>query len=150
MRLPIDTIIIDEDRRIRKDPGDIDRLEASIRSIGLLSPVVVTADHHLVAGFRRLTACKRMGWKEIDVTVIAYGTDPLRLLEAEADENLARKDFTPDEVAAIEVRRQEIIASLNVRWWVRLKRWLVALWSRMLAGLGLRRGPTRLTEAEGA
>lgn len=131
--MPIDSIVVEEERRIRREVGDVERLEASIRALGLLSPIVVTADRRLVAGYRRLTACRKLGWKEIEVTVLPYGNDPLRLLEVEADENLARKDFTPEEIAAIEVRRQEILAAMRGTRWVRFKRWLSALWARVKA-----------------
>ena len=47
--------------RYRKDLGDIDSLAQSINEIGLLHPVVITADGRLIAGQRRLEACKSLG-----------------------------------------------------------------------------------------
>lgn len=57
-------------KRLRRDLGDIDTLAASIEDIGLLNPVTVDADGRLLAGARRLKACKRLGWKTITVNVV--------------------------------------------------------------------------------
>ena len=51
----IDSIIIGE--RYPRDMGDIHGLAASIRSVGLLHPVVVTPNGELLAGGRHLAAC---------------------------------------------------------------------------------------------
>ena len=51
--------------RVRKDLGDIESLVRSIQENGLLQPVVISSDNVLIAGERRLTAMKRLGWKEI-------------------------------------------------------------------------------------
>jgi ParB family chromosome partitioning protein len=56
--------------RHRLDLGDIDGLAASIEDIGLLHPVTVDEDGRLLAGARRLAACKRLGWTEIAVNVV--------------------------------------------------------------------------------
>lgn len=92
---PIDRIVIGD--RVRKDMGDLDALAASIRSVGLLHPVVIKPDGTLVAGHRRVEAVRRLGQAEIPVTVI----DAHDLLRAERDENAARKDFTRTEAVAI-------------------------------------------------
>jgi ParB family transcriptional regulator, chromosome partitioning protein len=54
--------------RFRKDLGDIDTLARSIAEIGLLHPVVINQNNELIAGARRLQACKSLGWNEIAVT----------------------------------------------------------------------------------
>lgn len=124
MKIPIESIIVDGDLRIRRDPGDIAPLENSIRKVGLLNPILVDENYRLVAGYRRLTAGRNIGWQEIEVTVVRFEDDPLKLLEAEADENLLRKDFTPEEVESIEERRQEILRKLRGNIWQRFWRWL--------------------------
>jgi ParB family chromosome partitioning protein len=65
--MPIASIMVGE--RIRKDMGDIDGLAESIADIGLLHPVIVTPDGKLLAGERRLEACKKLGWDKVPVTV---------------------------------------------------------------------------------
>lgn len=83
--------------RYRRDLGDIEGLAASIATVGLLHPVVVTSEGLLVAGERRLAAVSRLGWVRVPVRVI----DPAVLLMAEQDENAQRLPFSPSEAAAI-------------------------------------------------
>jgi hypothetical protein len=63
--LRINDIIFGE--RFRKDLGDIESLKLSISEIGLLQPIVVTEKNELVAGARRLEACKQLGWTEMPI-----------------------------------------------------------------------------------
>ena len=56
--------------RFRKDLGDIDSLAASIDEVGLLHPIVVRPDGRLIAGERRLAACKELGWTSVPVTFV--------------------------------------------------------------------------------
>src|SRR5450631_24034 len=56
-------------KRYRHDLGDIDGLAASMAALGLLHPIVVTPDGLLICGERRLYAAKRLGWKQIPVTI---------------------------------------------------------------------------------
>lgn len=95
MSLPLDAIAIGD--RHRKEMGDLQALADSILARGLLHPVVVTSDHLLVAGHRRLEAVRLLGWAEVPVTVV----DVDDLLMAERDENQERKDFTATEAVAI-------------------------------------------------
>jgi ParB family transcriptional regulator, chromosome partitioning protein len=67
----IDDIHIGE--RHRRDMGDIAGLATSIAEIGLLNPITVDGDGQLLAGARRLAACKMLGWKEIPVNVVRCG-----------------------------------------------------------------------------
>lgn len=90
--------------RARQSLGDIDALAESIRTIGLLHPVVVTPAGQLVAGHRRLKAVRRLGWTEVPVTVAHDLETEERALLAERDENTQRLDFTPEE--AVRVRRR--------------------------------------------
>lgn len=91
----VDSLVVGE--RHRKDMGDLDALARSIREVGLLHPVVITPDGRLIAGERRLAACRQIGWGEIPVTVVELG----ELARGEAAENFERKDFTPSEAVAI-------------------------------------------------
>lgn len=124
MKIPLADVRVDDELRIRRDPGNIASLENSIRKVGLLNPILVDEDHRLVAGFRRLTACRNLGWEEIEATVVRFQGDLLKLLEAEVDENLLRKDFTEEEIASIERRREEILRKLRGNIWQRFWRWL--------------------------
>jgi ParB family chromosome partitioning protein len=57
-------------RRTRKDLGDIASLAESIEDFGLLNPITVDETGRLLAGARRLAACKRLGWKAVPVNVV--------------------------------------------------------------------------------
>jgi hypothetical protein len=56
--------------RHRRDLGDIAALAESIEAIGLLHPVTVDTGGNLLAGTRRLEACKRLGWTNIPVRFV--------------------------------------------------------------------------------
>jgi ParB/RepB/Spo0J family partition protein len=84
-------------KRHRRDLGDIDALAASIKSVGLLHPVVVRPDGELIAGERRLKACEQLGWESVPFHVV----DIDAIARGELAENAYRKDFTPSEMVAI-------------------------------------------------
>lgn len=87
--------------RHRGDLGDLMGLMGSISEVGLLHPVAVRPDGILVAGLRRLEACKRLGWDDVPVHVVHTVEDAVSLLKAERDENVCRKDFLPSEAVAM-------------------------------------------------
>ena len=66
--VPIGDILIG--KRHRSDMGDIESLAESIDAVGLLHPIVVTPDNKLIAGKRRLEACRHLGWTEVPATVV--------------------------------------------------------------------------------
>ncbi|MGQ9571492.1 MAG: MT-A70 family methyltransferase [Thermodesulfovibrionales bacterium] len=84
-------------KRFRKDLGDLDSLCESIQQIGLMHPVVIDEDNNLIAGLRRLEACKKLGLEDIPVRIVNL-KDTLR---GQTDENAIRKNFTPSEAVAI-------------------------------------------------
>jgi N6-adenosine-specific RNA methylase IME4 len=92
---PIVSIRVGE--RYRRDLGDIDGFAAIIARIGLMHPIVITPDGTLIAGRRRLEACKRLGWSHIPVTVL----DLDEIVRGEYAENAYCKAFTPSEMVAI-------------------------------------------------
>jgi ParB family chromosome partitioning protein len=80
--------------RHRKAMGNLTALAGSIAGVGLIHPIVVTPDMLLVAGQRRLEACKQLGWTEIPVYVVHDLGAANKLLEAERDENVCRLEMT--------------------------------------------------------
>lgn len=101
--VPIDTIQVGD--RVRVDMGDIDSLVASIKEVGLLQPIALRRGSGrgpiLVAGARRIEACRKLGWKTIPCRFILDLSDALLCLKAERDENTQRKDFSPSEAVAM-------------------------------------------------
>ena len=105
--------------RIRIDTGDISDLMESISKYGLLNPITVTEEFELLAGFRRLEACKALGMTEIDCNVVNVRSDIDRLL-IEADENLTRKDLTVLEIERFEDEKRYMMAHglEKIRLWI--------------------------------
>jgi ParB family chromosome partitioning protein len=96
MKVPVETIIVK--KRIRKDLGDITSLADSLKRYGQISPIVINKKNVLIAGERRLTAAKSLGWKTIDA-VVSEQSGKLAELELEVEENLQRRDFSSEEIA---------------------------------------------------
>ncbi len=95
--LPLDQIKIGQ--RFRQELGDLDSLIASIRTVGLLHPIVITETGKLVAGARRLEAYRRLEKTKIPIRVLK-GSDPI-CRQAEADENDKRLQLRPSEQVEI-------------------------------------------------
>ncbi len=125
MKVNIDDIVIK--RRIRTSPGDLSYLMESIGKFGLLNPITVTEDLELVAGFRRLEACKALGMKEIECNMIPPLSKFDRLL-VEADENLTRKDLTIAEIERYEDEKRY----LQSRGLERIRLWFIRLYKRIM------------------
>jgi ParB/RepB/Spo0J family partition protein len=95
LSLPLDAVKIGT--RHRRDMGDIDGLARSIKAVGLLHPIVIRPAGLLIAGERRLVACRMLGWSEVPVTEL----DLEQVARGELAENADRKDFLPSEIYAI-------------------------------------------------
>lgn len=90
--VPIDKII--EGDRVRQDYGDLQDLADSIKSEGLIHPVVIDLNYTLVAGGRRFRAHRDiLKAPEIAVTFIET-LDDSHLRRLEAEENVRRKEMT--------------------------------------------------------
>lgn len=94
--------------RVRTDLGDLTSLQESIMKLGLLHPIIINEKYELIAGLRRLYACRNIGWTEIEARVVKTN-DELIKLEVEAHENLIRKDFNQAEVEAVIRKRKELM-----------------------------------------
>ena len=105
MQVLVDSIKVPD--RVRKDLGNLDSLMESLKTCGQLNPITVTRDMQLVAGFRRLTAARNLGWKMITANVVD-AADAVRILQREMEENFCRKDFTPEELLAGYKRLEEL------------------------------------------
>lgn len=79
----------------RKQIGDVTDLAASIKANGLLSPLSVVPNgerYRVIAGHRRLAACKQAGTGAVPCFVLQL--DPLQQLEAMITENCQREQLT--------------------------------------------------------
>jgi len=97
----IERIFVDREARQRRELTNIEELAESIGRLGLLHPIIVNREFILIAGERRLEACRSLGW-----TAIPYQFyDELNEAERQAvelEENLRRSDLLwQDQVDAI-------------------------------------------------
>jgi hypothetical protein len=83
--------------RFRHDLGDIQSLAQDIAELGLLHPIPITPDNTLIAGVRRLEACRLLGWERVAVTVVHLDN----IVRGAPSENVHRKPFLPSEIDAI-------------------------------------------------
>lgn len=105
--IPLDQILAEGNiRQFRFDTEGAMQLVASVRSIGVIEPVIVVplgrkANGHryqLVAGFRRYSAACEAGLDRIPA-VVKSGLDETQILEIRLVENLQRLDMNPIEEA---------------------------------------------------
>jgi DNA modification methylase len=85
-----DSVVVGD--RVRSDFGDLDNLARSIAEHGLVQPIIVTSNHTLVAGERRLRAHKKLGYEFIKAVYIEVLDEGHKTI-LEATENLIRRDF---------------------------------------------------------
>lgn len=101
----IDAFVFIESIRIvdrhRKELGELQGLMKSIEDVGLLHPPTITEDSRLVAGQRRIEACRQLGWDSVPVRIAKNLDEAARLLRAERDENTCRKDMLLSEKASL-------------------------------------------------
>ena len=133
MQIELSKIIIR--KRIRKNLGDLSSLMESMRTHGLLNPVVIDSRNELVAGHRRTEAAMRLGWDMIEVRVVD-SNEASDLLEMEIEENTERKQLTSDELAAAYLRLDKL---RNPPLIVRIWRAILRFFKRIFAGKGSRR-----------
>jgi len=89
-------------KRFRKDFSHVQALAESIRTHGILHPLVVTEDYVLVSGECRLRAAKEIGLKTVPC-VLKSSLSEIEAREIELEENVRRKQLHwTEEVALLE------------------------------------------------
>jgi DNA modification methylase len=100
--------------RLRTADGKkIEELAESIKTCGLLHPILVDTENYLIAGFHRWSAFKLLGYKTIPAFI--SNTSDLYNKLKEIDENLARNEIDHIEIASHIVEREKILEELGVR-----------------------------------
>lgn len=90
---------------------DVSDLEKSIQTVGLIAPLVISADNVILAGARRFQALLNLGFTEAPVVVIDKGELEKELVSI--DENLVRKDLTKIELEGHLRRAKEIYQAIT-------------------------------------
>lgn len=100
--IPLDSIVIDRENRQRRELENVEELADSLHRLGLIHPIVITRDHVLVAGERRTTAARLLGWTSI-AAQYTDEVDDLTLGIIELEENIKREAISwQDEARAID------------------------------------------------
>ncbi len=111
---------IHEGSRIRKDYGDLTDLADSIKSNGLIHPIVINTSGRLIAGGRRFRAMRDvLRMVEVPITYFEFADEAtLRILERE--ENVRRKSmsWTEEVISIAEVHSHHALnAALQSQNW---------------------------------
>jgi len=94
---PLGAIIVGSDRQ-RKTLQKIEELAESIQRLGLINPITIQRDGTLIAGERRYTACRSLGWTDIPAQFID-DLSSYDIKSIELEENIKREDLTWQEQA---------------------------------------------------
>jgi len=106
----IKDIIVGE--RFRKTFEGIEDLAQSISEHGLIEPIVIDELNTLIAGERRLKACKLIKLESIEVRYLNDLTE-LEKKEIELEENLHRKDFSWQEEVVAKAKLHQLKQQLH-------------------------------------
>lgn len=101
-KIPIDNITDDFFLLRKKFDEELDYLERSINTYGLLCPIIVreiSNGYQLISGKRRLLACKNLGYKTIPAIVKKVSLDDA--IEIALQENMQRVSLSSIEEAEI-------------------------------------------------
>ena len=85
-------------KRIRKDLGDLKPLMESMKKYGQLSPIIINRKYELIAGHRRLESARLLGWHSINAVIVDRDNEQDKM-EMELEENIQRRDLSPEELA---------------------------------------------------
>jgi ParB family chromosome partitioning protein len=106
-------VTIGTNRRPLREDRVVELME-SIKMNGLLNPITIDANCKLVAGLHRLTACKLLGFEEIECRVLTH-SDAEHARLAEIDENLIRSELDALERAELWLERDELLKRMGLR-----------------------------------
>lgn len=90
---------------------DVTELEKSIKTLGLIAPIVISPNNTILAGARRYQALLNLGYTEAPVLVV--DRDQLQTELVSIDENLVRKDLSKIEIESHLRRAKEIYQQIN-------------------------------------
>jgi ParB family chromosome partitioning protein len=84
--------------RLRNDLGELGTLTNSIRKHGLLCPIVVDKNNVLIAGLRRIEACRQAGISRLPSFKLNTDYRDIEALDIQSDENICRQPLTQEEL----------------------------------------------------
>lgn len=114
--IAISEIVIDRERRQRRELTGLEELAESIATVGLINVPVIDRNNVLIAGERRLTACRDiLNWTHIPVQD-AESLDPAELHLIELEENVKRVDLPWQDQCRAMAEYHEMRAKLDPDW----------------------------------
>ncbi|MFP4331483.1 MAG: ParB N-terminal domain-containing protein [Alkalispirochaetaceae bacterium] len=128
MQIDVNAVILR--RRVRKNLGDLKPLAESLKTHGLINPILINERNELIAGHRRLEAAKLLGWNTIAARVVDR-SEASELLEMEVEENTHRKALTADELAEAYDRLEHLKnPGFFTRLWRSIRRFFAKLFGK--------------------
>jgi len=100
---PLD-LVATEDETYRITTGEnIESLVGSIAMSGLINPPVLlpieNQQYRIVCGFRRIKACLKLGWQQVDARLLAADTPFVRCAQIAIADNAFGRDLNPVEIS---------------------------------------------------
>jgi ParB family chromosome partitioning protein len=92
---------------------DVTDLEKSIMTVGLIAPLVISAENIILAGARRYQALLNLGFTDVPVVIIDETKGELEKELISIDENLVRKDLSKIEIEGHLRRAKEIYQAIH-------------------------------------
>lgn len=114
-QIDIASIKISREGRQRKVLGDIGSLADSIKRLGLINPITLDKDSNLIAGERRLEACKSLGHDKISVRFYE-DLDSTQRQIIEYEENAKREALTWQDQAISLAHIHTLYKSIDSSW----------------------------------
>lgn len=103
--LPIDTLIPYANNARTHSDDQIKKIQASLREFGFVNPVLIDANHGIIAGHGRVEAAKREGIAEIPCVFVEHLTDAQKRAYILADNRLAELAGWDMDAVRIEMER---------------------------------------------
>lgn len=113
--VPLAALDLEDLTFVFSPPGDLSRLQASLREVGLLNPPWLRGLEgsrlQPVAGFKRLLAASRLGWRQLPARVLPPETPEARCLLIFLADNAFNREFN--------ILEQALLASRLLKHWDR-------------------------------
>jgi ParB-like chromosome segregation protein Spo0J len=113
--VPLAALDLEDHTFVFSPPGDLSRLQDSLKEVGLLNPpwlrAVAGERFQAVAGFKRLAAATRLGWKEITARILPPGAANAQCLLVCLYDNAFTREFA--------ILEQALLASRLLEHWNR-------------------------------
>lgn len=94
--IPLDSINFDDNTYRITTETDIDMLSASIRNVGLINPPLLLkkkSDFTALSGFRRIAACRYLGWQNIKARIMDNSVSKLECVKVAITDNIHQRSL---------------------------------------------------------